>query len=395
VPLRRLARHARESLEVPRDLVLGRYPEFVTGGPLPKGHVPVFVFHGLTPETFGPKLQHLASNGYVTLSAEELFQVIVGARVPPERAVALTFDDGRASVWSIGYPLLRRHGMKAIVFLVPGRTISRPGPLPPTWDDVREGSVAPETLFEQEATANPFLSWEEIEALARTGLFDFESHTLMHARVHTNPRVVGFVTPELLRGPGILDCPLIESHGADLPPGDVLLGTPILRSQPRTSEALRFLDDPAFRQACTDVVAAEGGAGFFRRPGWRARLTRAIAGRSVPGWLERPEERRAAIRRELLESKRLIEERTGKPVAHLCFPWHTSGPTAHALAREVGYRAAFCGKVPGVPITLPGGDPFRIARVGEDYVELLPGHGRARLGHVLSRKLTRRLRGQA
>ena len=36
-----------------------------------------------------------------------------------------------------------------------------------------------------------------------------------------------------------------------------------------------------------------------------------------------------------------------------------------------------------MPITLPGGDPMRIARIGEDYVELLPGRGRADLASVL------------
>ena len=45
----RLVRQIRESWEVPRDIVLRRYPPFVTGGPLPRGDVPVFVFHSLEP----------------------------------------------------------------------------------------------------------------------------------------------------------------------------------------------------------------------------------------------------------------------------------------------------------------------------------------------------------
>jgi hypothetical protein len=80
---------------------------------------------------------------------------------------------------------------------------------------------------------------------------------------------------------------------------------------------------------------------------------------------------------------------------HLCYPWHTSGPTARRLAAEAGYRTAFCGKVSGVPVTLPGGDLQQIARLGEDYVELLPGSGRATLAEVLRRKWTRRFGGPA
>jgi hypothetical protein len=59
--------------------------------------------------------------------------------------------------------------------------------------------------------------------------------------------------------------------------------------------------------------------------------------------------------------------------------------------RETGYRTAFAGKVRGVPLTAAGGDPYRIARIGEDYVELLPGEGRLSLGEVLRRKWRRRM----
>ena len=112
---------------MPRDLLRGRYPPFVTGGELPRGDVPVFVFHGAEPDSFSRKLAHLAENGYVTLSADEYVAVLRGQRKPEERAVVLTFDDGRGSVWSVAAPLLRRHGMKAVVFLVPGRTSRAPG----------------------------------------------------------------------------------------------------------------------------------------------------------------------------------------------------------------------------------------------------------------------------
>ena len=47
-----MSRKAKEAWEVPRDLLMGRYPPFVTGGALPRGHVPVFVFHSLEPESF-------------------------------------------------------------------------------------------------------------------------------------------------------------------------------------------------------------------------------------------------------------------------------------------------------------------------------------------------------
>jgi peptidoglycan/xylan/chitin deacetylase (PgdA/CDA1 family) len=120
-----------------------------------------------------------------------------------------------------------------------------------------------------------------------------------------------------------------------------------------------------------------------------------VEGRPIPGRWETQAEREAALRRELLDARRMIEERTGQPVIHLCYPWHAAGPTARRLAKEAGYRTAFMGKVRGTPITLTGGDPMQIARIGDDYVELLPGKGRADLSSILRRKWRRRRRGTA
>lgn len=378
--VRGIVRQAREAWEVPRDLVLRRYPEFVRGGPLPRGQVPVFVFHSLEPEGFGRKLAYLAENGYVTLSAVDYFEFLMGTRPVPDRAVVLTFDDGRESLWTVGAPLMKKHGMTGIVFLVPGRTVSRPGPLPP--------ATAPGTPAADEG----LLSWEQIEALARSGPFDFQSHTHTHGRVHVKPHVVGFVTPESRRGYAAFDLPLVRSGGRDLMGEEIAPGTPILASEPRMGEARRFFEDPAIRAEALRVVAEGGGDAFFARADWAAVLRRTVR-RRVPGRWETGAEKEAAIRHELAESKRAIEERTGRPVIHLCHPWHVAGPTARRLMREVGYRTAFAGKVRGVPITPSGGDPYGIARIGEDYVELLPGKGRAALADVLRRKWRRRMGG--
>lgn len=392
--MKALLRNLREAWEVPRDLLLGRYPEFVTGGALPKGQVPVFVFHSLEPESFERRLRHLSENGYETLSVEQYFEILMGARAAPERAVVLTFDDGRGSLWSVGYPLLKRYGMKGTVFLVPGRVESRPGPPLPTWEDARQGHAAPRAVLERDAGPDAFLSWQEVETLAHEGVFDFESHTLTHGRVHVHPRVVGFVTPWARQGCAAMDIPLVRERDRDLMGSEVPLGTPLLRSAPRTAEVLRFLEAPDLRRRTVARVSQGGGEAFFLGKGWRAELQRSLDRRELEGRLETPAEREEALRRELTESRRLIEEHTGRPAVHLCYPWHASGETVRRLAREVGYRTAFCGKVPGVPLTLAGGDPHSIARIGEDYLELLPGEGRSDLRAVVGFKWRRRFRGR-
>jgi len=391
VALRGLGRSAREAWEVPRDLLLARYPAFVTGGALARGEVPVFVFHGAEPEAFARQLGHLARNGYVTLSVDDYVGVLRGTVAPPERAVLLSFDDGRGSVWSVAAPLLKRHGMRAVVFLVPGRVPSHPPG--PDWDDVLAGRAPAEAALSRERGERSLLSWEEIDALARSGHVEFQSHTLLHARIHAGPALAGFVTPRSQSGYDAFDQPLVREGERDLLGREVPLGTPLLESAPRTSDALRFFEADELRRACVAAVADGGGAAFFERPGWE-RALRSLAGReAAKGRIEERDEQAAAIRRELSEARRLIEERTGRRVVHLCYPWHVAGSLARQLAVDTGYETAFCGKVRGVPLTRPGGDLRQIARLGEDYVELLPGKGRESLTAILRRKWTRRFSG--
>lgn len=390
--LRRLGHHVRDAWEVPRDLLLGRYPAFVTGGPLPRGHVPVFVFHSLEPVSFERKLRHLATNGYVTLGADDLVAVIRGEQAAPERACVLTFDDGRGTLWGVGRPLLERYGMKGVVFLVPGRTVTRPGPRAPDWRDVEAGRAEAEDVLRRDEGPDGLLGWEEIEELARSGVYEFESHTFRHARVHTAPRLAGFVTPALQRGYAAFDVPLLRDGTRDRLAHEAPLGTPFFVSQPRTSDAVRFVEEPETGRRCAELVAEGGGEAFFRRPDWHRRLRSCVG--PVRGRVESAAEREAEIRLELAEARRSITEHTGRPATHLCFPWHASSDLSRRLAAEVGYRTSWLGKVPGVPITPPGGDPLAIARIGEDWVELLPGSGRRRLGSVLRQKWLRRFGGR-
>jgi peptidoglycan/xylan/chitin deacetylase (PgdA/CDA1 family) len=388
-----LAERISDIIEVPRDLLLGRYPPFVSGGTLPEGDVPVFVFHSVEPVRFGAQLDHLDRNDYVTLSVDQYFAHLTGRQAAPPRAVLLTFDDARGSLWSVGAPLLRRHGMRGLVFVVPGKVSSRPGAPDPTLDDVDAGRSRLDEILARESGDRPFLTWEEIESLAREGVFDFESHTLSHSRVHCAAKRVGFVTPDSRLGYQSFDLPIQSDGGRDLIGEDIPLGSPVLRSAPRLSECRRVYESPLARRACADEVEERGGPPFFARPGWR-RTLESIARRFPPVvGAETAKDRASAIEGELLEARRKLEHHTGRVVRHLCYPWHAASPLARDLARTTGHSSTFCGKVRGSIIARAGDDPFAIPRIGEDWVELLPGSGRSTLRRILSRKWTRRLGG--
>ncbi|MBI5105227.1 MAG: polysaccharide deacetylase family protein [Solirubrobacterales bacterium] len=73
----------------------------------------------IPPALFAEHLDVLAEAGATILTMAELAAALAGGTVPP-RAVAITFDDGLASVSRQAAPLLRERGMRATVFCVTG-----------------------------------------------------------------------------------------------------------------------------------------------------------------------------------------------------------------------------------------------------------------------------------
>ena len=88
---------------------------------------------------FEQQLDWLAREGFRTVSLHDLAESRAGRSALPERAVILTFDDGRTDAAAVVLPLLRKHGMRATFFIITGR-VGEPGFL--TWDEVRALAVA-------------------------------------------------------------------------------------------------------------------------------------------------------------------------------------------------------------------------------------------------------------
>jgi peptidoglycan/xylan/chitin deacetylase (PgdA/CDA1 family) len=74
----------------------------------------------VTPEVFAAQLQRLACLGYATLTLTELGARLDSGADLPERAVALTFDDGYADFYDNALPMLQRHDFTATVFVTTG-----------------------------------------------------------------------------------------------------------------------------------------------------------------------------------------------------------------------------------------------------------------------------------
>ena len=68
---------------------------------------------------FAAEMQALRDDGFTALDLDDYFAVRRGERPLPARPVLVTFDDGFRSVYLHAFPVLRRLGMKATVFVTP------------------------------------------------------------------------------------------------------------------------------------------------------------------------------------------------------------------------------------------------------------------------------------
>lgn len=337
--------------------------------------IPIFTFHDVEPESFERQLLHLKDNDYRTVDADEATD-----RGPADDRVALTFDDATWTFWAYAYPLLRRHGMRAILFVVPG--VIRDGPdLRPTLEDAWTGHCSFGDVAEA-GREDAFCTWPEIARMHASGCVDVQSHSLSHVRVPVTPRVIDFVHPGFDGYAGGFDIPLSTADPDEEGRREPHPGTPVFESASRLSGRLRFRENPDLVREAR-AVARDHGPSFFRRGDWRAKL-RAVVDRIPPsgrGSFEDAAARDTAMRRELAESKRRIEARLdGHRVTHLAYPWHQGSNLADRLAAEAGFRSVLGGATSPVG---SGTSVIRIRRLPERYLLRLPGRGRISLPAAL------------
>ncbi len=158
----------------------------------PARAVPVLMYHHVSPvdgmittspANFESQLEWLKRRGYRSLTTAEFAGHLNGQPVP-RKSVLITFDDGYLDNWVYAYPLLKKYGYTAAIFLVtswigdgPPRNHLGQGELPAT-PSHREC----EALIEQGRGDSVILRWSEIEAMRADGACEFHSHTHTHTR---------------------------------------------------------------------------------------------------------------------------------------------------------------------------------------------------------------------
>jgi peptidoglycan/xylan/chitin deacetylase (PgdA/CDA1 family) len=89
----------------------------------------------VTPAAFEAQMDWLARNGYTVVTFSRLEAFLDGREPLPPKSVVITIDDGYRSTHEIAYPILRKHGFPATLFLY-SDFVGAPDAL--TWAQMRE-----------------------------------------------------------------------------------------------------------------------------------------------------------------------------------------------------------------------------------------------------------------
>jgi hypothetical protein len=355
-----------------KNFISGAYPPFVFGSKSAPKMIPVFSFHDLDPVAFEAQCRYLAENDYKTVTIGKV--VSRGGLSGGEKVVCLTFDDGHASLWRIGYPLLKKYGLTGVAFVVAGELQEA--------DKVRP--------FDGERSGDPLITWAEARAMGDR--IDIQSHSWFHQIMFVDDKLTDFYTPAMRDGMYLIDRPIIMIGGEDQPARDYPIGTPLYHCDSRLGSHKRFFAPASVRDTCVSHVAANGGNTFFGRPGWRDELTALhdTAMDKASFTIESEADRIAAIGSSLTSSKELIEKRLDRPIEHFCLPFAIGSQVAVNQLAAAHYKSVWWGAT--LPAYIDVGELYHGVRLKDDFLYCLPGRGRWSLLKVMSEKLKRRLR---
>jgi peptidoglycan/xylan/chitin deacetylase (PgdA/CDA1 family) len=355
-----------------------RYPAFLFGAPLARGEIPTFTYHDVDADSLTADLTFLRENGYRTVGIDEFMRCARDGKA--ERRVLLTFDDARRNFWEVAFPLLRAFGVRATLFV------------PTYWigGSVHDAGQA------QERDQSFFMTWDQLRSCLRSGCVDIQSHAHRHTLVYASRQLVGFACPQALATYDVYDWPMRQEGDAEqlgYPP----LGTPIYHAVPLLSAAYREIEEEAVVRACRGSVESEGGAGFFERRGWMARLCAVhdqVAGRRPPPRRVSDAEFQDLVASEFQQARQCFGRELGVLPRYLAYPWMLGSRLSLDLAKESGIMAVF-----GVGLDfrrarrLAGPVPA-FGRLKGDWLRFLPGRGRLQLRDILPGKLKGFLRSQ-
>jgi peptidoglycan/xylan/chitin deacetylase (PgdA/CDA1 family) len=330
--------------------------------------IPVIAYHQvsknnkITLDIFSEQMRYLAENGYSTVTLDGFYSYIKGAGSPGKKRVLITFDDGFADNFIYAYPILKKYGFSAVIFLITSR-ITESDEIRLNYDDCERGIIKLHELYEtadsrkantgavMNAGTDDFLRSAEIKKMCTDGVIEFESHTHLHARYFTDDSIIDFFN-QRSHWPVLFETDGRSDYGIPL----YKMGSAIANR--------RFFDDKGLREHLKGFVSKNGGPDFFKGKDWRCTLFRLTAEYKEKHQLneryESDEEYEKRVTDDLIRSKKIIKEITGRRSEFLCWPWGEFSESAVGIAKKCGFKGLFSLERGANSV---GCDPYNIKRL--------------------------------
>lgn len=127
-------------------------------------NIPILIYHAfediipkddkyglyVTPDRFEENIKTLLEAGYTFITFDDLYDYEKGIKILPEKNIMITIDDGYLNNYTHAYPILKKHNVKANIFII------------------------------TELTGGLYMNWDQIREMYESGLVKFYSHGKKH-----------------------------------------------------------------------------------------------------------------------------------------------------------------------------------------------------------------------
>jgi len=148
---------------------LGTVCDFVSGQAAKQNDIRILLYHKITDEParedwaqmttpaslFEEHIKYLKEKGYKSIFAEDIPEELTRKDDPAQKTVCITFDDGYKDNFTNAFPILKKYGFRATVFI--------------TTDFVGKKGLR-----------ERYLAWEDILRMKEEGVFSFGCHSVSH-----------------------------------------------------------------------------------------------------------------------------------------------------------------------------------------------------------------------
>ncbi|MFN3870946.1 MAG: polysaccharide deacetylase family protein [Aquificaceae bacterium] len=282
-------------------------------------------------KTFDMELRFL-KDFFRVVSLDEVLEYLSARKELPKRTVAITFDDGYADNYIYAYPLLKKHRLKATLFVASSRVL-RQDYKRKNLEDYWKGRASfkelykPKSMHEanleflKEGKSQDFLTQEELKTIR--DVFDIGWHSKDHTKDFYKEDILDFYED---KG----HWSLVHAYGEE-----PRMGFPLFPMKGSLSVRVGKL-----KKEVKDFIKNKPRS-FFERKDWKKSLHKELSENFIHLLdFESQEERLRRIEREIEESKRELEELAGTKVYHSAYPF---GDYDHLFKEELSknFHSAF------------------------------------------------------